>query len=409
MASEPDRPSVADDAPTLEGSERTAGDGNWPVSDLYYVDPDARSPDVSEPDEDTEATVVAPAAAPARRRFASTAPVSAALALLLLAGALLLGAVLLGAGDDDPAATGRTPTGPSTPPPPAETTPIPPPAPAKAEVADVEGMSLAKASTALERQGFEVRVTRSPSERPRGEVLNQEPPPGSKIPKGTVVALVASRGSGVSGSSQGPEKLTVPGVIGLSELEAVTVLRDAGLDTRVRAVASRERRGTVIDQVPTEGTEVARDSTVQIEVAKPPAAPTVQRVEVPDVVGAEASAARGELRTAGLRVTTVAVASQQPIGTVTSQSPRAGAEVRKGARVRLTVSSGPAEVAVPDVTGLDELSARQELERAGFQVQVTDESITEPMQDGVVLRQTPSGGSSAEDGAVVTIVVGRLG
>jgi serine/threonine-protein kinase len=165
----------------------------------------------------------------------------------------------------------------------------------------------------------------------------------------------------------------------------------------------------VIDQVPTEGAEVARDGTVQIEVAKPPPAPTVQRVEVPDVVGAEGLAARRELRAAGLRVTTVAVASQQPVGTVISQSPRAGAEVRAGARVRLTVSSGPAAVAVPNVTGLDELSARQELERSGFQVQVTDESITEPAQDGVVLRQTPSGGSSAEDGAMVTIVVGRLG
>jgi hypothetical protein len=40
---------------------------------------------------------------------------------------------------------------------------------------------------------------------------------------------------------------------------------------------------------------------------------------------------------------------------------------------------------------------------------VTDESITDPAQDGVVLRQTPAGGSSAEDGAVVTLVVGRLG
>jgi serine/threonine-protein kinase len=76
--------------------------------------------------------------------------------------------------------------------------------------------------------------------------------------------------------------------------------------------------------------------------------------------------------------------------------------------VRLTVSTGPAKVAVPDVTGLDEASARQELERAGFQVQVTDESVTDPAEDGVVLRQTPSGGADAEDGAVVRLVVGRL-
>jgi serine/threonine-protein kinase len=108
-------------------------------------------------------------------------------------------------------------------------------------------------------------------------------------------------------------------------------------------------------------------------------------------------------------MTTVTVASQQPAGTVISQSPRAGVDVRERTSVRLTVSSGPAEVAVPDVTGLDETSARLALERAGFQVQVTDESITDPARDGVVLRQTPSGGSRAEDGAVVTLVVGRVG
>jgi beta-lactam-binding protein with PASTA domain len=406
MASESERPPAPDDAVTLADEERAAGDGNWPVSDLYYVDPNEAAA-VAEPDDDTVAVVaaVAPATTPPRRRFPPNFAVSAALALLLLAGFLLLGAVLLGLGDEDSSATAQPPAGPITTSQPVETTP-PPPTAAKMEVADVEGMSLADASGALEKQGLKVRVTRSPSERPRGEILNQEPPPGSKIAKGTVVALVASQGS--DGSTRS-ESVTVPAVIGLSASDAVTVLRNAGLEARVRSVVSRERRGTVVDQVPTEGAEVARDSTVQIEVAKPPPAPAVQRVEVPDVVGAEASAARGELRAAGLRVTTVEVASQQPAGTVVSQSPRAGAEVREGARVRLTVSSGPAKVAVPDLVGLDETSARQELERAGFQVQVTDESITDPAQDGVVLRQTPSGGSSAGDGAVVTLVVGRLG
>jgi beta-lactam-binding protein with PASTA domain len=404
MASDPERPSGPDDTAPLEGNGRTATDGNWPVSDLYYVEPDAADADEAEPEDEMVATV----ATPAGRRLRPPIAVSAALALLLLAGLLLLGAVLLGVGDDDPAATAQSPTVQPTTPPPAETV-TPTPTAAKIEVADVEGMSLAKASAVLEEQGLKVRVTRSPAQRPRGEVLNQEPPPGSEIAKGTVVALVASRGGAAGDGGEGSETVTVPGVIGLSRSEAVSVLRDAGLEARVRTVSSREPRGTVIDQMPGEGAEVARNDTVLIEVAKPPPAPPAQRVEVPDVVGAEASAARSELRAAGLRVTTVQVASQEPAGTVISQSPRSGVEVRKGALVRLRVSSGPSKVAVPDVTGLDEAAARQELERAGFQVQVTDESITDPAQDGVVLRQMPSGGSDAEDGTVVTIVVGRVG
>jgi eukaryotic-like serine/threonine-protein kinase len=127
------------------------------------------------------------------------------------------------------------------------------------------------------------------------------------------------------------------------------------------------------------------------------------------VIGAAAASARSELRAAGLKVTTIGVVSQESPGTVISQSPRAGADVRKGSRVLLTVSTGPAKVDVPDVSGLDEAAARVELERAGFVVRVTDESTTDPAQDGIVIRQTPAGGSGAQDGDAVTIVVGRLG
>jgi serine/threonine-protein kinase len=76
--------------------------------------------------------------------------------------------------------------------------------------------------------------------------------------------------------------------------------------------------------------------------------------------------------------------------------------------VTLRVSSGPAKVDVPDVTGLDEPAARAQLEGAGFEVRVTDESTTDPAQDGIVLRQSPTGGSRADDGAIVTIVVARF-
>jgi len=77
--------------------------------------------------------------------------------------------------------------------------------------------------------------------------------------------------------------------------------------------------------------------------------------------------------------------------------------------VTLTVSTGPQKLDVPDVTGLDEDSARQQLEAAGFQVQVNDEPTTDPGQDGLVLRQSPAGASAATKGSIVTLVVGRLG
>jgi beta-lactam-binding protein with PASTA domain len=413
MASESERVAADDDTVVVEPNERAQADevtqtgDQWPVSDLYYVEPDDASPEHAEseaPDAGDEAgLLVAAAAAEAstRRRFPPDLGIGTLLALLGVAAVLVLGAVVLGLDGDDPA-TGAQPTEPARTTP-TETSP-PPAATTKVEAADVEGMTVAEATEALEAQGLRVRVTRSPSERPRGTVLSQAPSAGSEVARGTVVALVVSVGP--LEQPQTPARVDVPGVVGLSASEAVSALREAGLEARIQQVTSSESRGTVVDQTPSEGAEVADGSTVRLEVAK--ARPTVARIDVPDVVGSTAAAARSELRSAGLRVTTTAAVSQEPAGTVIEQSPRAGTQARKGATVRLTVSAGPATIDVPDVTGLDEAAARTELERAGFQVRVTDESIADPAQDGVVLRQTPPGGSSTEDGAVVTIVVGRL-
>jgi beta-lactam-binding protein with PASTA domain len=406
MASDPERKPATEDTAALDGDEPTVPDGDWPVSDLYYVDSDDAAVG-DEHDNEAVATVVTAPGPPPRRGFPRNAA-PAALAVLALAGAILLGAVLLGIGDNDPAATAQAPTESTTTAPPPETTSTVPAAPSKVDVADVEGMSVSEAEGVLAEQGLKVRLTRSPSPRPRGEILNQEPSPGSRIAKGTVVALVVSEGSSGGGSRPSPETVSVPGVVGLSKSDAVAAIRNAGLKARVRVVFSEQRRGSVVDQQPAERTELPSDSTVRIDVAKPRPA-TVQRIEVPDVVGTAAAAARSELRAAGLTVETVGVVSQEAAGTVISQSPSAGTEVRKGTRVRLSVSTGPARLSVPDVMGLDEASARRELERARFQVQVTDESVTDLAQDGMVLRQFPTAGSRAEDGAVVTIVVGRAG
>ena len=413
MASESERVAADDDTVVVEANGRglpeevsQAGD-EWPVSDLYYVDEGEEAPSqhAHEPDREDdggEASVASVRAAPARRRFPPNVGAGPLLTILGVAAALVLGAVLLGLANEEPAAT-QAPSGPSSTTPPLDTSPTPA-ATSKVEVDDVKGMPLAEAKDALDAQGLRVRVTRSPSERPRGTVLRQAPAAGSEVVRRTVVTLAVS--AGATEPSQAPERAHVPGLVGLPASEAVSAIRDAGLEARIRLVTSSEPRGTVVDQTPAEGSEVADGTTVQLEVAK--ARPTVTRIEVPDVVGSTAAAARGELRAAGLTVRTTTVASQEPAGTVIEQLPRAGTQLRKGGAVRLTVSAGPTTVDVPEVTGLDEAAARSELERAGFVVRVLDETVTDSTQDGVVQRQTPTGGSSAEDGAIVTLVVGRL-
>jgi eukaryotic-like serine/threonine-protein kinase len=83
--------------------------------------------------------------------------------------------------------------------------------------------------------------------------------------------------------------------------------------------------------------------------------------------------------------------------------PPEGKEVTKGTRVRLLVSSGPEQVAVPDVTGLSRESAESRLRDEGFTVSVAEQESDVP--EGDVISQSPSGGTELTRGETVTITV----
>ena len=263
--------------------------------------------------------------------------------------------------------------------------------------------------------------------------------------------------------------VAVPLVEGSREALAVKKLRGAGLVPRVEREPSEEvEKGTVIDQSPSAGTKVQKDTAVDLTVSSGP--PTV---EVPSVIGKSRDDAVSTLANAGLKADPVVdVPSNRPVGTVTGQEPAVGKTVIKGSRVRINVSSGPAEVdvpsviglsfadasatlqnggfavsrtnvdsdqpkdtvvdqspsgsaqrgatirlsvskgpktsTVPDVTSQDEASAESSLESAGFEVQVQEQEVGDPGLADIVLDQNPAGGTKAKQGSLVRIIVGRF-
>jgi eukaryotic-like serine/threonine-protein kinase len=98
--------------------------------------------------------------------------------------------------------------------------------------------------------------------------------------------------------------------------------------------------------------------------------------------------------------------SDQPEGKVFQQDPLAGTEVAAGDRVTITVSKGPASVAVPDVVGLTRGDARGELQGAGFKVDVRTRDATDPADDDIVLDQRPGPRTQLKKGRTVVIYVG---
>jgi beta-lactam-binding protein with PASTA domain len=198
-------------------------------------------------------------------------------------------------------------------------------------------------------------------------------------------------------------RVSVPDVVGLRAGSAARKLRSTDLRAKTHPVVSSRPAGTVLAQDPAAGIEVDRGDDVELRVAKTP--PTVR---VSRLVGLTAATAKDRLRDLGLHWTVTEAASQENAGTVLGQSPRAGADVRRGATVTLRISTGPAPVTVPDVSGLEEAAARAELENAGFEVNVVDEPTAEPSEDGKVVAQDPAGGTSVEKGSFVTLTVARL-
>jgi serine/threonine-protein kinase len=93
------------------------------------------------------------------------------------------------------------------------------------------------------------------------------------------------------------------------------------------------------------------------------------------------------------------------VDTVVSQTPAAGLRVDEGSTVTVFVSNGRVRE-VPDVTGLSQGEATSELEAAGFDVSVRTRETAEPAEEGIVLSQSPRGGTERSKGVTVTVTVG---
>ncbi len=89
---------------------------------------------------------------------------------------------------------------------------------------------------------------------------------------------------------------------------------------------------------------------------------------------------------------------------VLSQSPAAGARVRRGWQVRVTESLGGQRIAVPDVTGQTERPASLVLRRLQLEVG-TIAHLPAPAPTGVVLAQSPPPNAVGLDGPRVALLV----
>ena len=234
------------------------------------------------------------------------------------------------------------------------------------------------------------------------------------IGAGFFIAAVMNPFGGDDSGRDDPDaaSLTAPKLVGRQYTD---VIGDRSLEEQGIAIVEQSREydeeaeeGEIISQTPEEGDPLDEDKTIYVVVSLGP-----NTGEMPDVVNQEWRQARiaidAAAREAGIQITygeNVEEYSDTYLeGYVIESDPKKGEELKDGDVVTLTVSRGPEikEVSVPDVEGDDVESARSALSQRNLQANVTERESDRPA--GEVLEQSPKGGTTAEEGSTVDLVV----
>lgn len=206
-------------------------------------------------------------------------------------------------------------------------------------------------------------------------------------------------------------KVAVPRVVGMRQERAAERLDETKLDSEVREVFAERGAGIVVRQRPRPEQEVAEGTRVLLEVSKGP-----QPVAVPNLVGLSEADAGKAIEAGGFSAVVYDVPSEEPKGVVVAQEPAAGERAPAGSRVRLNVSTGsqqgeeaerepPAQVTVPDLTGMKGREAALLVRRTGLKPDPKYVPSTE--QFGVVVAQSPKPGKTVERGSGVRINISK--
>ena len=176
---------------------------------------------------------------------------------------------------------------------------------------------------------------------PAGTIIRQNPKAGRTVKEGQKITLTVSLGT---------QYVTVPETKNMVAEDAEQTLKDMGLNVLQKPMQDNTvASGSVIYSSPAAGETVEGGSTVILYTSRAVAKSTVQ---IPSLTGKTIEDARNDVRDLNVSIRTVDQASSEPAGTVLSQSPAAGSEVRISAVITLVVSTGvpetPVETPTPD-------------------------------------------------------------
>jgi serine/threonine-protein kinase len=257
----------------------------------------------------------------------------------------------------------------------------------------VVGASVEQANSTLLALDLQSKVIeeRFDEEIPKGRVISTQPSAGDSIAPGGVVELTVSKGA---------ERYAVPALINnttasAKDLLAKTPLR---LGEITEAFNSKVAEGLIISSTPQAGTQVKRDTLVDLVISK-----GIETFNLASYVGKNGEQALNELTDAGFNVTATYVYDEVVMpGEVISQKPIAGVALPAGAAVEIFISQGSAFVFIPNVLRYTQERAVAVLKDLGLTVVVKKVTKTSKAVIGI----NPKVNTKVKRGTKVTLTVG---
>jgi eukaryotic-like serine/threonine-protein kinase len=256
----------------------------------------------------------------------------------------------------------------------------------------VAGFTEPQAKAMLTGAGFTTTVEQKASKTvAKGTVIGTDPPGGSQADKGSQVTIIVSTG---------PKSVKLVDLRGKTVSEALQILAADNLPTPIQTQGPSKLQAGIVFRTSPKAGQVAPDTVVTLYVSN-------GNAKVPNVVGMTCSAATAALKNANLLASCVNASDPKtPVGQVFQQNPSAGDQAPQGSTVTLQVSTGPAQVPVPDVTGNTYQDARKTLKQAGLRPVASPCLPSDPtIPDGTVVSTDPPAGTMVDPKSVVTVYV----
>ena len=200
-------------------------------------------------------------------------------------------------------------------------------------------------------------------------------------------------------------KISVPSLVGMSQSEAKSSLKNLGLSIQVVEEVFSEDvpKGKIIATKPGGGGKVSPAGTVGLIVSK-----GQERIVIPILNGLTPDIASGKIADLGLSVGQVNESFDMKVaaGFVIGTDPKDGSEVRRKSIVNLIVSNGVEQLSLSSYVGKGGEQALSELNDLGFDVNVKY-SFSDNIFKGQVITQTPEKSDLISKGSKIELVISK--